>query len=101
MLLNLIVDILLSTHFSFIMSLVIYYFTPNNWALTTWFYVFLLVNIWDILSTYVAVYGYNYGWESETNSLIQWFAQYMNYHWAVILQTLVVFGFVIIFCVFW
>lgn len=101
MLLDIIIVILLSGYFHFILTCVIYYLTQDKLALTTWFYVYALANAWDIASTYTFVYLYDLGWENEGNNLIQWFAGYVNYHWAVVLQTIVFCGSVIVFCIIW
>ncbi len=100
-LLDLIIYILLSVRFHLFLALVIYYFMPDSWTLSVWFYVFLLANAWDISSTYTFVYVYRLGWENEANDLIHWFAEYTNYHWAVVLQTLMFYGPIALFCIFW
>ncbi len=95
------ISILTSNRFHLFLTLIIYYFMPNSWTLFVWFYVFLLANAWDILSTYTFVYIYGDGWEIEKNDLIHWFAKHTNYHWAIVLQTLTVCVPVILFCVLW
>ena len=93
--------ILLSLRFNIFLTFVIYYFAPESWTLLTWFYIFILTHVWDIVSTYNFVYIYGLGWETEENILIQFFARHTNYHWAVFFQTLVVCGSIVLFCILW
>lgn len=85
----------------FIISFFVYYFWSDNFTIVEWFYFFITASVLDILSTYVFVYIYGLGWEEESNRLIQFFAKNMNYHWALILQTLVVCIPIGILCLFW
>lgn len=98
---HLIIGILLSSPFSFFLTIGIYYFTLDNSTLSIWFYIFLLANAWDILSTYTFVYVYDLGWEEESNPLIRFFAKHVNYHWAITLQTLAICGPIVLFCFLW
>ena len=98
---NIIITFLNHVNFKLLVSIIIYFFTADNWMLSVWLCVFLLASIWDILSTYTFVYIHDLGWKNEDNDLIHWLAKYTNYHWASILHPLFYSGLFCVFYVLW